>query len=198
MSERTRCIVAPCRLPRAHEGECYPPPDQKVSAEARTWVGAVGRCGKGRPGLITGREELPWGLSWVGIGLDDGSRWASRQPTIIAPSFADWLLRVQAEARAEKPGCEECPAECPCWSDDGYKPGPEPSRHDWWICGQHYTEAIARVQAEARAVEAEAWHERIVAWHAAIDPEAHPDVAAEMERALNECDHLLRARASQR
>lgn len=43
-------------------------------------VGLVGVCSKGRPGLITGRKELPWGLSWVGIGLDDGSAWSSRSP----------------------------------------------------------------------------------------------------------------------
>ena len=37
-------------------------------------------CSKGRPGVITGRKELEWGWSWVGIGLDDASPWASRNP----------------------------------------------------------------------------------------------------------------------
>lgn len=46
-------------------------------------IGAVGECSKGRLGLITGRKTLPWGESWVGIGLDDGSPWASRTPRIL-------------------------------------------------------------------------------------------------------------------
>jgi len=43
-------------------------------------TGLVAVCSKGRPGLVTGKKELPWGLSWVGIGLDDGTAWASRSP----------------------------------------------------------------------------------------------------------------------
>jgi len=48
-----------------------------------TLIGKVGVCSKGRPGLITGRKELPWGLSWVGIGLDNGMAWSSRSPRLL-------------------------------------------------------------------------------------------------------------------
>lgn len=44
--------------------------------------GLVGVCSQGRPGLITHAKDLPWGRSWVGIGLDDGTAWASRKPQI--------------------------------------------------------------------------------------------------------------------
>jgi len=49
-----------------------------------SFIGKVAVCSKGRPGLITGRKELPWGLSWVGIALDDGTAWASRSPTLMS------------------------------------------------------------------------------------------------------------------
>lgn len=55
------------------------------------YLGRVGVCSKGRPGLITGRKKLEWGLSWVGIGLDDGTPWASREPKIVAESVAEWF-----------------------------------------------------------------------------------------------------------
>ena len=35
-------------------------------------VGRVGRCSKGKLGLITHWKMLPWGLSWVGISLENG------------------------------------------------------------------------------------------------------------------------------
>lgn len=47
------------------------------------YIGKAGVCSKGRPGLIVGRKQLPWGLSWVGIGLDDGSSWSSRSPRVM-------------------------------------------------------------------------------------------------------------------
>ena len=47
-------------------------------------IGKAAVCSRGRPGLVTGRKELPWGLSWVGIGLDDGTAWASREPRVMA------------------------------------------------------------------------------------------------------------------
>jgi hypothetical protein len=46
-------------------------------------TGCVAVCSRGRVGLITGKKELPWGLSWVGIGLDDGTEWASRNPRLL-------------------------------------------------------------------------------------------------------------------
>lgn len=44
-------------------------------------IGTIARCSRGRIGVITGQRELPWGLSWVGVGLDNGTQWASRNPT---------------------------------------------------------------------------------------------------------------------
>lgn len=60
-------------------------------------IGLVARCSSGRIGVVTGRKELPWGLSWVGIGLDDGTRWASRKPTILTAEE----LRQLGEAAPE-------------------------------------------------------------------------------------------------
>ena len=54
---------------------CQPP-------EARKLLGKLAICSKGRIGIILGRKELPWGLSWVGKGID-GSDWASRDPVML-------------------------------------------------------------------------------------------------------------------
>lgn len=59
-------------------------------------IGKVGICGKGRPGLITGQKELPWGLSWIGDGLDGQGEWASRNPTIIANSVEEYNAAQEA------------------------------------------------------------------------------------------------------
>lgn len=32
-----------------------------------------------------GRRKLPWGRSWVGIGLDNGNLWSSREPVEMTP-----------------------------------------------------------------------------------------------------------------
>jgi len=55
-------------------------PDNK---NAENMIGKVGICSNGRPGLITHRKLLPWGESWVGIGLDNGSVWSSRSPRLL-------------------------------------------------------------------------------------------------------------------
>jgi hypothetical protein len=46
-------------------------------------VGRWAICGHGRIGLIEGRRQLPWGLAWVGTGVD-GRPWSSRWPTLVA------------------------------------------------------------------------------------------------------------------
>lgn len=46
-------------------------------------IGKVGICSLGRPGLIVGRKQLPWGEAWVGIGLDGVGVWSSRNPRIL-------------------------------------------------------------------------------------------------------------------
>ena len=46
--------------------------------------GTICWCSIHRPGLITGREKLPWGMSWVGVGLDGKGPWASRHPVPLS------------------------------------------------------------------------------------------------------------------
>lgn len=71
--------------------------------------GKVAVCSKGRPGLVTGAKLLPWGPSWVGIGLDDGPiQWASRDPFVITDDLNSWIGRYLAAndariARASAP-----------------------------------------------------------------------------------------------
>jgi hypothetical protein len=60
-------------------------------------VGLIGVCSRGRLGLITGRKVLPWGESWVGMGLDDGSDWASREPAILPEDQARVALKAYAD-----------------------------------------------------------------------------------------------------
>ncbi len=77
-------------------------------------VGLVAVCSRGRPGLVTGRKQLPWGLSWVGIGLDDGSAWSSRSPrkmtqdelVALSESKAAPEFRRQAVTPPEASGAE--------------------------------------------------------------------------------------------
>lgn len=62
-------------------------------------IGRVGVCSRGRPGLITARKELPWGLSWVGIGLDDGTPWSSRSPRVMG--MDELVALAEAKVPAE-------------------------------------------------------------------------------------------------
>lgn len=55
-------------------------------------IGRVGICSHGRIGIITGRAVLPWGDSWVGIGID-GKDWASRNPIVIAKSVEEYIAK---------------------------------------------------------------------------------------------------------
>jgi hypothetical protein len=60
-------------------------------------IGRVARCSKGRLGLITGRKQLAWGLSYVGIGLDDGTMWASRDPEFLGVDEVAGLVARDGE-----------------------------------------------------------------------------------------------------
>jgi hypothetical protein len=54
-------------------------------------IGCVALCSRGRPGLVCGRKELSWGISWTGFALDNGPiLWSSRRPRVIAPDFATY------------------------------------------------------------------------------------------------------------
>jgi len=50
-------------------------------------IGRWAVCSIGRLGKIEDRKELPWGLSWVGTGID-GQEWASRNPRVLCDSDA--------------------------------------------------------------------------------------------------------------
>lgn len=56
--------------------------------------GRVGVCSCGRIGLITGREAPPWGESWVGFGVFDGTPWAARNPTILTAEDEEAVLNA--------------------------------------------------------------------------------------------------------
>ena len=42
-------------------------------------------CSIGRPGFIYGRKEMPWGMAWIGWGLDGKGDWSSRNPKEMTP-----------------------------------------------------------------------------------------------------------------
>ncbi len=54
-------------------------------------IGRVCSCSKGEVGLVTGRDILPWGRSWIGIPLNRTGKWASRTPVVIAYSLPEYL-----------------------------------------------------------------------------------------------------------
>ena len=58
-------------------------------SETTNFIGLVCECSEGRIGVVTGRSTLPWGLSWVGIGLDNGSLWSGRDPKVIRVAERD-------------------------------------------------------------------------------------------------------------
>lgn len=53
-------------------------------------IGKVGIYSIGYIGLIQDCIEMPWGPSYVGVKLSDGSSWASRTPYIIADSIEEY------------------------------------------------------------------------------------------------------------
>ena len=58
-------------------------------------VGKVCACSLSRPGLVVGKAEFSWGVSWVGLALDENSRrtWASREPFVVAETPEEFYLR---------------------------------------------------------------------------------------------------------
>jgi len=55
-------------------------------------IGKIGKCSKGLVGIIEGRKEFPWGLSWVGRRVKDGEPWASRDPEVLYPTLFEFRL----------------------------------------------------------------------------------------------------------
>ncbi len=66
--------------------------------------GRVALCSKGRVGVITGRKKLPWGWSYIGIGInrDEDWRWAARRPWVVAENLNDFLRRERLLLHYEK------------------------------------------------------------------------------------------------
>lgn len=54
------------------------------------YIGRIGVCSRGHIGLIEGRKELEWGLSWTGVDLL-GKPWASRDPQVLRDGDARLL-----------------------------------------------------------------------------------------------------------
>lgn len=59
-------------------------------------------CSVGRLGKVEGRKELPWGVSWVGTGID-GEPWASRAPRVLCDNDAAVLETMQSQLAKETP-----------------------------------------------------------------------------------------------
>lgn len=62
-------------------------------------TGKLALCSRGRLGVVEGRKELEWGLSWVGTGVD-GTPWASREPRIVCDADASLVSRMANAASA--------------------------------------------------------------------------------------------------
>ena len=50
--------------------------------EKHPWIGKIAICSQGIEFRITGRQQLKWGLAWVGEDMQGNPR-ASRNPTVI-------------------------------------------------------------------------------------------------------------------
>lgn len=102
-------------------------------------IGKVGRCSKGRPGLITGRKTLDWGESWVGIALDDGDpKWASRDPEILAETLDAWIF---LDSHTDDPLPSRPPASPPAAIDfelKAYATEKQWAKYLAWIDGGSY------------------------------------------------------------
>jgi len=66
---------------------------------SRHLIGIPCWCSKGRPGLVTGREMLPWGWSYVGVGLDGKGPWASRKPEPLTKSEIAQLYKQYGKVK---------------------------------------------------------------------------------------------------
>ena len=66
--------------------------------------GKVCACSLGRVGVVVAYGRVPWGESYVGMGLDGKGLWFSRKPIVIANSLEEYTKRfVEVEnARYEE------------------------------------------------------------------------------------------------
>ena len=83
-------------------------------------IGTLGKCSLGLIGIITGRKKLPWGESWVGINLADGTQWATRNPTPVTEAE---LVALGEDAQVDvREQCDcgrtKCPGTCPVCDND--------------------------------------------------------------------------------
>lgn len=63
--------------------------------------GMICMCSKGRIAIVTRRKEMPWGMAWVGIGLDGKGLWASTSPLVIFNSLSDYEAYLEAKLLEE-------------------------------------------------------------------------------------------------
>jgi len=66
--------------------------------------GKVCACSLGRIGVVVGFGRVPWGETYIGMGLDGKGLWFSRKPIVIADSLEEYTKRhiEVANARAEE------------------------------------------------------------------------------------------------
>lgn len=86
-------------------------------------IGRWAICSHGRVGRIEGQKELPWGLSFIGTGLN-GTPWASKNPTLIIETDSHLLEQLFTKEML----CDRCRGTtAPVMESDGgvsgyYKP----------------------------------------------------------------------------
>lgn len=62
----------------------------KEEIEKDELIGKVAMCDRGVVGVITGRKKLDWGESWIGERIEDGGKWYSKNPAILADSLEEY------------------------------------------------------------------------------------------------------------
>jgi hypothetical protein len=77
----------------------------RMPNEGEDLTGKVCVCSLGRAAIVTGRKMLPWGESWVGLGLDGRGvgkvLWASTNPCVIAESGQEYHDRLESIFRGK-------------------------------------------------------------------------------------------------
>ena len=62
----------------------------RMAESGEDLTGKVCVCSVGRPAIVVGTKEFPWGKSWVGLGLDGKGTWASTHPCILAETAQEF------------------------------------------------------------------------------------------------------------
>jgi hypothetical protein len=73
----------------------------RIPEENEDLTGKVCVCSIGRLGLVVGREDIGWGLTYVGLALDtrECRTWASRHPVVIADNPFEYYRRLKPKQK---------------------------------------------------------------------------------------------------